>query len=192
MRKQYLFFLIVSLLLASCSLDKKVERKNKKSYAKAPYDAVVIPGYPYEAEQNRELFTIRLNWAKTVYERGMAKNIIFSGSAVHTPYQEGKIMKIYAEAMGIPAEHIFEENEALSTVQNIKNCKKLAKELGFKKIAFATDPFQFAYMTILVNLKAPGTPLITFSTDSMAFYNQPLPKVDVHPAYIENWTPPAR
>lgn len=188
MLKNILPIFLLLLFASSCSLDKLVQRKNKISYAKAPYDAIIIPGYPYKASSNGELFAIRIFWAKALYERGVAKNIIFSGDAVHTPYIEGRIMKIFADSIGIPAEHLFEETEALHSNQNIVKGKALAKKLGFKKIAIATDPYQFSYMTTLVDLYAPGMPLITFSTDSMAYFNQALPNIDEQAAYIKNWT----
>ena len=50
---------------------------------------------------------------------GMAKNVMFSGSAVYTPYYESKIMALYAEAIGIPKERIYIETEAEHSTENI-------------------------------------------------------------------------
>lgn len=186
--KSLLFILAILLLACSCSLDKLVQKKNKISLAKAPYDVIIIPGYPYKAPSNQELFTVRVHWAKALYDRGIAKNIIFSGDAVHTPYTEGAAMKLFAISLGIPAEHIFEETKALHTNQNIVKGKALAKQLGFQKIAFATDPYQFSYMVPLMNFYAPGTPLISFPTDSMAFFIKPLPEIDLKSSFVQNWT----
>lgn len=186
--KTLLFVLTTLLLTSSCSLDKLVQKKNKASLAKAPYDAIIIPGYPYKASSNQELFTVRVHWAKALYDRGIAKNIIFSGDAVHTPYTEAAAMKLFAIAIGIPAEHIFEETKALHTNQNIVKGKALAKQLGFKKIAFASDPYQFSYMVPLVNLYAPGTPLISFPTDSMVAFIKPLPDIDLKSSFVKDWT----
>jgi uncharacterized SAM-binding protein YcdF (DUF218 family) len=176
------------LFAASCSLKELVIKKNKKGFAKAPYDAIIVPGYPFEAPSHQELFNIRIHWAKTLYERGVAKNIIFSGGAIHTPYLEGKIMKLYAQSLGIEPTHIFEENEAVHSHQNLLKGKKLAKKLGFKKVAVATDPFQFAYMTLLVGIYTPGMPLLTFTPDSMPYFYKPLPEIDGRAAFIENWS----
>ena len=187
MLKSFLHVFLFLLLISSCSLDKLVDKKNKISLAKAPYDAIIIPGYPYNAPNHRELFGIRIFWAKALYERGIAKNIIFSGDAVHTPYIEGRIMKMFADSIGIPAEHLFEETEALHSNQNIVKGKILAKKLGFKKIAIATDPYQFSYMVTLVDFYSPGMPLITFSTDSMTYFNQPLPAINAQAAFVKNW-----
>ncbi|MBL0308543.1 MAG: YdcF family protein [Bacteroidetes bacterium] len=169
------------------SLTKVVNRFNAKYMEKAPYDAIIVPGYPYESKSYPELFTTRLFFAKELYESGVAHNIIFSGAAVHTPYTEGKVMKIFSEAMGIPAEHTFVESEALHSWQNVKYGKKLAKKLGFKKIAVATDPYQLSYLRLL----APGMPILSFQPDtpSMRHYIQPLPEVDVSPAFVKDFIP---
>lgn len=187
MKKSTGVFLLATLLLSACSLNKSVERKSKKALSKAPYDVIIVPGYPYDAPENEELFPIRLYWAKTIYDKGLAKNIIFSGNAVQTPYTEGEIMKLFAVNMGIPEDKIFIESKAEHTNQNIKYERKLAKKLGFKKIAFATDPYQFSYMKTLVFFLANGTPILSFPTDSMSVYNQPLPEINVQTAYVENW-----
>lgn len=188
MRWVITFSLFTLILASACSLDKLVIKKNKKAYSKAPFDVVIIPGYPYQAPSNQELFNIRLHWAKALYDRGIAKNFIFSGNAVHTPYVEGKIMKLYAEALGIPSEHIFEENKALHSNENIIEGKKLAKQLGFNSIAIATDPFQFSYMVPLVNWYSPGMSLISFIKDSMQYYSMPLPEIDKSSTFVENWS----
>jgi uncharacterized SAM-binding protein YcdF (DUF218 family) len=187
MRYTAILAIILFLFAASCSLKKLVLKKNEKSFAKAPFDVIIVPGYPFDAPSHKELFSIRVHWAKALYDRGIAKNIIFSGAAVHTPYIEGKIMKIFADSLGIPANNVFEETEALHSNQNITKGKKLAKKLGFKKIAVATDPFQFAYMTLLVRIYAPGMSLLTFPPDSIPYYYQALPEIDKRSAYVENW-----
>jgi uncharacterized SAM-binding protein YcdF (DUF218 family) len=51
-------------------------------------------------------------------------------------------MALYAEKMGVPKEHIFVETKAEHSTENLYYSWQLAKKHGFKKIAFATDPFQ--------------------------------------------------
>lgn len=188
MTKNRVFLIvIVFLLLNACSLNKRIALQKEKALNKAPYDVLIIPGYPYKANSHKELFAIRIYWAKDLYDKGITKNIIFSGNAVHSPYYEGKTMRLFAIKLGIPAEHIYTENEALHTNENVTNGKKLAKKLGFENIAYATDPFQFAYMSYIVKMRAPRCPILTFSPDSMAYYAQPLPKVNVQSAFVDNW-----
>ncbi|MBC7887757.1 MAG: YdcF family protein [Ferruginibacter sp.] len=106
------------------------------------YDIIVVPGAPLENDQWSRTMRGRIYWAKYLYDRGITKNIMFSGSAVYTPYYEGIIMAQYAIAIGIPAEHVFYETKAEHSTENIYYSVIKANELGFKKIALASDPFQ--------------------------------------------------
>lgn len=156
----------------------------------APYDAVIVPGYPYKTEgRNKILFNVRIFFAKELFEKGLAKNIIFSGGAAHTPYVEGKIMKTIADSLGLPPEHTFVEDKAMHSNENAKYGTKMAKSMGFKKIAVATDPYQFSYMTLLLKFFAPRTKILTFDPDRMADYNKPLPDVDTSNAFIKDFIP---
>ncbi len=188
--KQLFAFLVLFLLFSSCSLDKRVARSNKKYFAKAPYDVIIVPGYPYyQKSAPYPLLEARMNWAKELYDKGLAKNIIFSGGAIHTAYTEAKVMSIIADSMGIPADHVFIEDKAPHSFQNVTYSAKLARKLGFKKIAVATDPFQFSYMVLF--LPAGRVGILTFSPDSAQNrrYFQPLLKFDPRDAFVKDFVP---
>ncbi len=165
-----------------------------KSYArhikKAPFDAIIVPGYPYKSSgRDTMLVNFRLYWAKELYDKGLAKNIIFSGAAVHTPYIEGTVMKIMADSLGIPSNHTFSETEALHSIGNAHLGKKMAKKLGFKKVAVATDPYQFTYMTALMWFSAPGVPVLSFPMGSDTKYITPLPAINDSAAFVAKFVP---
>lgn len=191
------FVAVVSLfIISSCKPARRIEIAEKKYMKRAPYDAIIVPGYPYVtekypygSERNKILLNTRIYWAKELYDKGITKNIIFSGAATHTPFVEGCIMKMIADSLGIPGEHTFIEDKALHSYQNAIYGKRLAKKLGFKKIAVATDPFQFAYMTYLLNIFTPGMPILTFKPERMAEFIKPLPQIDANDAYVENFVP---
>src|ERR1700751_3639559 len=65
-----------------------------KAYKKKPYDAVIVTGIPYDSANGKwdYLMKIRVYWSWLLYKNGIAKNIIYSGSAVYTPYMESRIM----------------------------------------------------------------------------------------------------
>ncbi len=84
----------------------------------------------------------RVYWSKYLYDKGITKNIIYSGSAVYSPYYEGKIMAMYAEALGIPKENIYTETKAEHSTENVYYGYRKARQLGFNKVAVASDPFQ--------------------------------------------------
>lgn len=110
------------------------------------YDAIIIPGYPHNGESWNLTIKMRMIWAKYLYDNGFANNIIVSGSAVYTPYQEAEVMAMYAEAMGIPIENIYLEKEAEHSTENVYYSYQLAKSLGFDRIALATDPIQMTFL----------------------------------------------
>ncbi len=113
-----------------------------KEVVSKPVDAIIVPGVQYNGLKWNTVMKWRVYWSVYLYKRGLTKNIIYSGSAVYSPYNEATIMALYAEKMGVPKEHIFIETKAEHTTENLYYGYELAKEKGFKNIAFATDPFQ--------------------------------------------------
>jgi uncharacterized SAM-binding protein YcdF (DUF218 family) len=107
-----------------------------------PLDAIIVPGIPCDGGKWGIVMKLRVHWSVFLYFTGITKNIIYSGSAVYTPYNEAKIMALYAEKMGVPKENIFTETKAEHSTENLYYSWRLAKEQGFEKLAFATDPFQ--------------------------------------------------
>lgn len=192
MKKIAPIIVVPLLLLCSCSLNKAVTSAYKRAMKHSPYDVVIVPGFPYHyPSKDSILLNLRLYWAKELYDKGITRNIIFSGAAVHTPYGEGAIMKTMADALGIPKEHTFVEDKAQHTTSNAKLGKKMARSLGFKKIAAATDPFQFSYMRVLMWFSAPGVPILTFPPDtpSIQKYLKPLPVVNEESGFVRNFVP---
>lgn len=114
---------------------------------------VIIPGYPFKDKQWDDVMKIRVYWAKHLYDVGVAKNLMFSGSAVYSPYYEAKIMKLYAEKLGIPSAHLFTETKAEHSTENLYYSYHKAKKMGFKSIALATDPFQARMMKKFIRKK---------------------------------------
>jgi len=154
-RFYHIFFL--SLVLAagciglySCSYSSRATKRLLAKSEQEVYDVIIIPGIPFENGKWDRIMKGRVYWAKFLYDKGIARNVMFSGSAVHTPYYESKIMALYAEAIGIPKEHIYTETAAEHSVENIYYSYKKARKLGFEKIAVASDPFQSRMTRIFV------------------------------------------
>lgn len=147
MKRVLLIFLLNSLLIffSSCLLlfkpsARKMERRALKAHKQ--YDVIIVPGIQFVEPAWDRVLQLRLIWAKHLYDKGIAKNIITSGSSVYTPYVEGVIMAEYLVAMGIPREHIIIEDKAEHSTENVWYGWKLAKSHGFKSIAVCSDPFQ--------------------------------------------------
>ena len=112
-----------------------------------PVDVIIVPGVQYNGLKWNMVMKWRVYWSVYLYKSGFAKNIIYSGSAVYSPYTEAAIMALYAEKMGVPKEHIFLEIKAEHTTENLYYGYQLAKEKGFETVAMATDPFQSNMIT---------------------------------------------
>ena len=150
-----ILYVQIVLLLVGIGIGVDIIFTNKKMHRESqhnlPFDAIIVPGVPYNGEEISDLMRKRVLWACHLYKIGDAKHIIFSGSAVYTPYTESRVMAAYAEKMGVPKQAIFIEPRAEHSTENIYYAYKIAKYAGFKSIAVATDPFQAYLLKFFVN-----------------------------------------
>lgn len=156
------------------------------------YDAIIVPGVPLENGQWSRTMKGRVLWSKYLFDKGIAKNIIYSGSAVYSPYCEATIMRLYAEALGIPKENIFEEPKAEHSTENIYYSNKLARQLGFTKIAVASDPFQTKLLRRFVHKKVDAAiDLIPMVEDTIESMNPETinPIIDIDKAFRKDFVP---
>jgi len=137
-----LLVIITGFFVSSCGTGSKATSTMLQKATDHQYDLIVVPGVPLENGQWSRIMKARVYWSKYLIEKGIAKNVMYSGGAVYTPYVEAEVMAQYAAAIGIPKEKIFTEPMAQHSTENIYYSHKKAKKLGFKKIALATDPFQ--------------------------------------------------
>ena len=97
MPKAYKFILVVItfiVFLAGCKMNNPEKYYVKARQEYAPFDAIIVPGVPFVDSTWQRTMKLRVYWAKYLWDRGMTKNIIFSGGAVYTKYLECKIMKL--------------------------------------------------------------------------------------------------
>ena len=162
----------------------------KQAKREGPVDVAIIPGFPFKNGQWDTLVKSRILWSLYLYKKGIVKNIIYSGNAVYTPYVEGKSMALYAYALGIDPAHVYVDSLAEHSTENLYYGYKLAKQLGFKKIAVATDPFQ-CYMLYKFSKKHFNTQFffLPIIYDSIVSYTGLNPEVDTKPTFISNFTP---
>lgn len=185
----FFFSIFFFLLLSSCTFfrpgPKKLYRRALKSQ---PYDVIIVPGCPYDGKNWSTAMKGRVIWADYLVEKGIAKNVIFSGASVYSPYVEGKVMGLYAEALGTPKEKIFIEDKAEHSTENIYYSYMMAKQLGFKKIAVASDPFQsnllMRFSRIRFELPIAHIP---FVIDTLEKIDDVTPVIDPSSAKVENF-----
>jgi hypothetical protein len=194
MRKVVLFVLALSVFFTfySCYLFKpspeKMTRRALKAHAN--YDAIIVPGVPFYEPYWDRVMQMRVIWAKHLYDKGLAKNIITSGSSVYSPYVEAKIMAEYLVAMGVPRANIYIEETAEHSTENVWYGYKLAKREGFKSIAVCSDPFQskMLWRFAKVRLKKQVHFLPTIF-DTLRTLPHDTPVINYKPLHLENFVP---
>ncbi|HMK05150.1 MAG TPA: YdcF family protein [Ferruginibacter sp.] len=197
MKKNYLLFypflFFVSLLaLSSCSFSPRTTKRLFDKASVRTYDIIVVPGGTYHPSGWDSILKGRVYWSKFLYDKGIAKNIMYSGSSVASPYYEGEIMKMYAIAIGIPAEHIFTELKAEHSTENLYYSYHKAKKLGFDKIALATDPYQAKQLRSFAKLRiSRDIDIIPIIFDTLRAMQSTMtnPVIDHQMAYNDNFVP---
>lgn len=179
------------IFLSACV---SVNRGPKKAFTQVSsnnlvFDAIIVPGVPYEDAALDSVMKARVIWAYVLYKNGITRNVIFSGSAVYSPYYEALIMGLYAKQLGIPAKSIYYDTQARHSTENVYYSYLLAKDKGFKKVALATDPFQSRLLTNYTGMRF-GSPIyhLPFIMDSVRKYNHIKPEFDPKPAAVNNFS----
>lgn len=160
---------VTVFLFVSCSFSRKsAARLYKDTESAAPYDAIIVPGVPFKNNTWDKIMKGRIYWAKFLYDKGIAKNIIFSGSSVYTPYYEAEIMRLYAIELGIPPGNIFTEKKAEHSTENAYYSYKYGKKSGFNRMALASDPFQSKMLKKFIRKKvSKDVGIIPFVIDTL-------------------------
>lgn len=160
-------------------LYRAADKAFQKGVKDQPYDAIIVPGFPYNGQKWDMVLQMRIHWAYYLYSKGFTKNIIFSGSSVATPYIESRVMATYAEALGVPKEHLFTEERAQHSTENVYYSYRLAKDNGFTKIALSTDPIQNSYMRRFIKRFDLPIGLMPTVIDTLKILNLYEPKIDL-------------
>lgn len=183
------------LLLQSCSFSAKTTRKYLESASARTYEMIVVPGVPFYERGWDSTMKARIYWSKYLYDKGITKNIMYSGSSVSSPYYEGEIMAMYAVAIGIPKEHVFSETKAEHSTENLYYSYYKSKKLGFTHIALASDPYQARqlkrYARVKVN-KDVGIIPIVFDTLRAIQPSMINPEIDYPKAFNKDFVPLAK
>ncbi len=187
--KYTFLFLSIALFLSSCFMFRPSPKKLfKRAVKNEPYDVVIVPGSPYDGKNWSSVMKGRVIWANYLVQKGIAKNVMFSGAAVYTPYVEAKVMALFAENIGIPKEKIIIEDKAQHGTENIYYSYWLAKNMGFTKIAFASDPVQ---STLLMGFSKRHFKIkidhIPFVIDTLATIDDIYPVINADSAKVQNF-----
>ena len=176
------------ILVSSCrSLD--ATRSVERYTVPQPYDAIIVPGVPFKDGTWSKVMKMRVHWAVHLYKTGMAKNIVFSGSSVYSPYIEARIMALYAQELGVEKAHIFTEERAEHSSENLYYSYRLAKDNGLEKIALATDPFQGSFLRGFARkIKLDSIGFLPVVFKKLEEIDLVTPEIDPSWAYVEDFT----
>ena len=97
-----------------------VDRSLPLSNTKAThFDTLIVLGYPaYKNGTPRPEMRERVLEGVREYKAGIAPRMIVTGGAAHNHYVEADVMAALAKSQGVPADAIFEEQQAKDTIQN--------------------------------------------------------------------------
>lgn len=192
--KQAILFILFSIpvcFTSSCYYSKNTAKKIlQKAESAAPYDVIIVPGIQFTNGKWDKTMKGRIYWSKYLFEKGIAKNIMYSGNSVYSPYYEAEIMKLYAVAIGIPADHIYTEKKAEHSTENAYYSYKYAKKLGFNRIALASDPFQTRTLRSFIRKKiSRDVGLLPFVSDTLKAMEPSMtdPQIDYQQAFNKDF-----
>lgn len=182
-----LVFHVVAFLVLAVASCGSSQRAFTKAQPLMPFDAVIVPGVPFDTAWS-DVMRMRVAWSHYLYSHGYTKNVIYSGSAVYSPYVESRIMASYAKELGIPEEHIFTEEQAEHSTENVFYSYYMAQDLGFKNVALATDPFQTKMVKSFAKRKQLNIAYIPAMFDTIhAYYDNLNISIDPTWAEVENF-----
>ena len=128
-------FAVLSLVVAVASGCASA-RHDVKGAPSQPFDALVVPGCPCNDDGSLTRCQMaRAGWAAMVWQRGWARHVIVSGAAVHSPYVEAEAIAEAMTLLGVPADKIYLEPDALHTDENMYNSLQIARLLGLRTVA---------------------------------------------------------
>ena len=178
---------VLAIIVSSC-INRSARRSFERYGVHGPYDAIIVPGVPFENDEWSEIMKMRVHWAVYLYNQGTTKNIIFSGSAVYSPYVEAKIMALYAEQLGVDTAHIYTEERAEHSSENLYYSYRIAKDNNLKKVALATDPFQGSFLRGFANkIKLHDIGFLPIVFDTLSKIDLITPAIDPSTAYVDDF-----
>ncbi|MGD0681363.1 MAG: YdcF family protein [Terracidiphilus sp.] len=123
--------LLILILLAWGVLARLLAPTSNTSLTR--FDAIIVLGTPADRDGNPSPEMLaRVTEGVHEYERGVAPRLILSGAAAHNQFTEARVMAAIAHAQGIPESAIFEEPQAMDTIQNACYAERIMKAHGWR------------------------------------------------------------
>ena len=115
-------------------------------------DALIVLGCPTKADgsptpEQRE----RVMEGVREYQKGVSSEIIMTGTAAHNQFVEAHAMAILAEANGVPASAVIEEDQAHDTIQNIYYSNKIMEAHGWHTTEVISSPYHLPRTALILH-----------------------------------------
>ena len=114
-------------------------------------DALIVLGCPTKPDgsptpEQRE----RVMESVREFKNGTSDHIIMTGTAAHNHFVEAHAMALLAEANGVPASAVFEENQARDTIQNIYYSDKIMRTNGWHTAEVISSPYHLSRTALIL------------------------------------------
>jgi vancomycin permeability regulator SanA len=84
------------------------------------------------------------------FKNGTGSQIIMTGTAAHNGFVEAHSMAMLAEANGVPASAVLEEDQARDTIQNIYYSDKIMEAHGWHTTEVISSPYHLPRTALIL------------------------------------------
>lgn len=121
-----------------------------KKYYEHTSDVGVVLGAGTKDGQLSPVFKERVNHSIKLFNRGLIKNIIFTGGfGKNEKISDSQAAAIYASKNGIPMKNIYIEEKSTITYTNLKYAKEIMNREGFNSVLLISDPIHMKRSILL-------------------------------------------
>jgi len=109
-----------------------------------PADVIVVLGYGPPVDKDGEPvdeLARRVEKAVELYHDGLAPAMIMTGGNTYRDYYESSVMKELAVSLGVPADAVVEERQAMDTIGNARYSAGLMRERGWESCIVVSSPY---------------------------------------------------
>lgn len=131
-----LFGIILTLILG---MNIYLFAKNSKTEKS---DCIIILGCSVYGETPSPFLQWRIEEGYRLYKKGYGKYILASGGkGPGENISEAEAMKRYLISKGVKEEYIIKEDKSTTTMENLKNCKKMMEKKGLKNAIVVSNKY---------------------------------------------------
>ena len=146
-----LFVLIILCLLYPAAILGLYFFAPQHDAALSSVDTLIVLGCPTKSDgsptpEQRE----RVMEGVREYKKGVSSHIIMTGTAAHNQFVEAHAMAMLAEANGVPASAVVEEDHAHNTIQNIYYSDKIMEEHGWRSTEVISSPYHLPRTALIL------------------------------------------